>query len=209
MRRILIKVTRRTVGIVDYGVGNHASVRQTLHAIGHRCRISSDPAVLAASDVIFLPGVGAFGAAMEALRNTGLAEFLQERGRAGQPFVGLCLGMQLLADAGHEYGYNAGLGLIPGEVIRLDQTPCHIGWNAVDAVTADSMFAPTDGRAMYFNHSFVFDTPPDYRALTARIDRPFTVGVRRENLVGLQFHPEKSQEDGRELLRNVIKGLCG
>lgn len=208
MRRILIKVTRRTVGIVDYGVGNHASVRQTLHAIGHRCRISSDPAILAASDVLFLPGVGAFGAAMQKLEETGLAGFLQERGRAGQPFVGLCLGMQLLAEKGHEHGVAAGLGLIPGEVVKLDQTACHIGWNAVNAIDDDPLFAPTDGRAMYFNHSFVFETPTEYRALTAQIERPFTVGVRRDNLVGLQFHPEKSQEDGRELLRNVIEGLC-
>jgi len=206
--KLLIPVVRRTIGIVDYGVGNHASVRQTLNGIGHRCRVSSDPEVLAASELIVLPGVGAFGEAMEKLHGAGLAGFLKDRARAGQPIVGLCLGMQLLAEASHEHGFNAGLGLIPGEVVAFDQARWHIGWNAVEAVGDDPMFLPSDRRSMYFNHSFVFDAPHEFRALMARVERPFTVGVRRGSLVGLQFHPEKSQEDGRELLRNVIDGLC-
>ncbi len=199
---------RRTIGIVDYGVGNHNSVWQSLHGLGYRCRVSADPEVLSATDLLVLPGVGAFGAAMEALHRHDMADYLGEQSRAGKPIVGLCLGMQLLADASLEHGFTAGLGLIPGRVEPLDQARWHIGWNGIEVVGDDPLFRPSDGKSMYFNHSYVFRAPVEYQACLARLDAPFPVGVRRANMVGLQFHPEKSQGPGQELLRNVIEGLC-
>jgi glutamine amidotransferase len=200
---------RRTIGIVDYGVGNHASVWRALHGLGYRCRVSADPDVLDETDLLVLPGVGAFGAAMEKLHSHNLVEYLKARSREGKPIVGLCLGMQLLADASVEHGVTAGLGLIPGQVVPFDQARWHIGWNSIEVVGDDTMFRPSDGKSMYFNHSYVFDAPVEYQACLARLDTPFPVGVRRGNMVGLQFHPEKSQEAGHRLLRNVVEGLCG
>jgi glutamine amidotransferase len=199
---------RRTIGIVDYGVGNHASVWRALHGLGYRCRVSAETEVLSATDLLVLPGVGAFGAAMEALHEHDLVDYLQLKAREGMPIIGLCLGMQLLADASVEHGITAGLGLIPGEVVPFDQARWHIGWNTIEVVGDDPMFRPSDGKSMYFNHSFVFEAAPEYQACLSRLETPFPVGVRRANMVGLQFHPEKSQEAGHMLLRNVVEGLC-
>lgn len=199
---------RRTIGIVDYGVGNHASVRQTLYSIGYRCRVSGDRDVLADADLLVLPGVGAFGAAMEKIHALNLAGFLCDQARGGQPMIGLCLGMQLLADGSLEHGYHAGLGLIPGEVMPLEQARWHIGWNTIEVIGGDPMLQSADRRSMYFNHSFYFQAAPEFTVCMARIEQPFTVGVRRRNIVGLQFHPEKSQDAGRDLLQSVVEGLC-
>lgn len=201
-------MNRRTIGIVDYGVGNHASVWRALHALDYRCRISRDPAVLSATDLLLLPGVGAFPPAMRALHQHGLVDYLQEQARTGRPFVGICLGMQLMADASSEFGVTAGLGLIPGQVNALPQATWHIGWNSIETVGDDTLLRGADGCAVYFNHSFTFDAAAEYRIGLARLAEAFTVAVRRENMVGLQFHPEKSQATGRAVLRNVIEGLC-
>ncbi|MCX7197693.1 MAG: imidazole glycerol phosphate synthase subunit HisH [Proteobacteria bacterium] len=201
-------MSRRTIGIVDYGVGNHASVWRALHALDYRCRISRDPAVLSATDLLLLPGVGAFPPAMRALHQHGLVGYLQEQARTGRPFVGICLGMQLMADASSEFGVTAGLGLIPGQVNALPQATWHIGWNSIETVGDDTLLRGADGCAVYFNHSFTFDAAAEYRIGLARLAEAFTVAVRRENMVGLQFHPEKSQATGRAVLRNVIEGLC-
>lgn len=201
-------MSARTIGIVDYGVGNHASVWRACQALGYRCRVSSDPAVLDATDALLLPGVGAFPAAMAALHAHDLVGYVQARARHGKPLVGICLGMQLLADASTEHGVTAGLGLIPGQVVPLDRARWHIGWNSIEVVNGDVLLAPSDGESVYFNHSYVFNAPPEYQACLARLDDRFVVGVRRGNMVGLQFHPEKSQAAGRALLRNVVEGLC-
>ncbi|MFM1990494.1 MAG: Imidazole glycerol phosphate synthase subunit HisH 1 [Pseudomonadota bacterium] len=202
-------MSRVSVGLVDYDVGNLASVARMLERLDFHCRIGSDAAVLARADVLLLPGVGAFGAAMCSLEARGLTGFLRDAVRAGTPIVGLCLGMQLLADASLEFGRTPGLGLIPGEVVPLPQGARHIGWNSIDVVGADELLAPSDGAVVYFNHSYVFVTDSEYRTCTATLGQPFTAGVRRGNVVGLQFHPEKSQEAGRALLRHVIEGVVG
>lgn len=201
-------MSRRTIGIVDYGVGNHASVWRALHALDYRCRVSRDPAVLSATDLLLLPGVGAFPPAMQALHHHGLVGYLQEQARSGRPFVGICLGMQLMADASSEFGATAGLGLIPGQVNALPQAAWHIGWNSLETVGDDPLLRGADGCAVYFNHSFAFEAAPEYCIGLARLTQAFTVAVRRENMVGLQFHPEKSQATGRAVLRNVIERLC-
>lgn len=197
-----------TIGIVDYGVGNHASVWRALSSLGYRCRVSENPQVLSATDLLLLPGVGAFPAAMAALHRCNLVEYLQQQAHQGKPTIGICLGMQLLADGSTEYGFTAGLGLIPGQVVALDQARWHIGWNTIEVVGNDPLLAPSDGQSVYFNHSYVFDAPSEYQACLARLSKPFVVGVRRGNVLGLQFHPEKSQAAGQQLLRNVIEGMC-
>ena len=201
-------MNRKTIGIVDYGVGNHASVLRTFQTLGHRSRVTSDREALASADVLVLPGVGAFPAAMTALRQHGLADYLCDLARQGKPIIGLCLGMQLLADESLEHGTTAGLGLIPGSVSPLHGMDWHIGWNTLETVQPDPLLSPSDGEAFYFNHSHVFEVPTDYQAAISRVHKKsFTVAVRRGNVVGLQFHPEKSQTAGKQLLLRMIEGL--
>ncbi len=201
-------MNRKTIGIVNYGVGNHTSVLRTFHALGHRCRVSNDRDILAASDVLVLPGVGAFPTAMSALQEHGLSSYLGELARQGKPFIGLCLGMQLLADESLEHVTTAGLGLIPGKVRPLQGIDWHIGWNSLETVQPDPLLAPSDGESFYFNHSYVFDVPTAYQMAISRVhESSFTVAVRRGNVVGLQFHPEKSQAAGKQLLSRLVEGL--
>lgn len=200
-------MSRKLIGIVDYGVGNHTSVQRAFQALNYRCRTSSAPELLAESDLIVLPGVGAYPAAMSALHSRGLVEFLREQARGGQPMIGLCLGMQLLADESLEHGITAGLGLIPGQVVSLEPAHWHIGWNTIEVMNADKLLLPSDGESVYFNHSYVFNAPREYQVCVARLVQPFPVGVRRGNVVGLQFHPEKSQHAGRIMLKNLVEGL--
>jgi len=198
----------KSIAVIDYGVGNHASVLQTFQALGFRTRLTNDREVLAAADVLVLPGVGAFPAAMAALHHHGLTNNLRELALQGTPVIGLCLGMQLLADESLEHGKTAGLGLIPGTVRPLTGVDWHIGWNSVEIVQSDPLINLSDGESFYFNHSFFFDVPAGYQAAIARShETSFPVVVRRNKVVGIQFHPEKSQSAGKRLLSRLVEGL--
>jgi len=196
-----------TVGIVDYGMGNHASVIHSLRNIGFRVRVSDVPEVLDATDILVLPGVGAFPAAMQALHQRGLVNYLQQQAREQRPIIGLCLGMQLLTSASHEFQYTVGLDIIPGEVVPLTGAKWHIGWNTLECVNTDPLLQPSDGQAFYFNHSFCYQGPNEYQVGLSRHPGPFAAVIRHGNSVGTQFHPEKSQVAGRALLKNIILGL--
>lgn len=198
----------KTIGIVDYGAGNLTSVRGTLRALGYRCRSSSDTAVLDDSNVLILPGVGAFPSAMDKLHACGLVDYLQGRARENRPIIGICLGMQLMLDASNEHRLTAGLGLIPGVVAEFDHGGWHIGWNTLEVTANDPTLASSDGQSVYFNHSYAVKVPEEYQTCVSRHDTIFTAGIRRGNVIGFQFHPEKSQMAGRRLLRSVIEGLA-
>ena len=201
---------QKTIGIVDYGVGNHMSVLHAFKALGYRCRVSNEQDALASCDLLVLPGVGAYPVAISSLHDYNLIDFLREQGRGGQPIIGLCLGMQLLADESDEHGLTAGLGLIPGRVVPFNQAQWHIGWNTIEVLKNDELVLPSNGDSFYFNHSYVFDAPIEYQICTSRINQlAFTVAVRYRNIIGLQFHPEKSQSSGRRLLKNLVEGLVG
>lgn len=196
-----------TVGIVDYGMGNHASVIQSIRYLGFRVRVSAETDVLDSTDVLLLPGVGAFPSAMQALHQRGLVGYLQEQAREQRPILGICLGMQLLASASHEIYYTTGLNLIPGEVVALTDSKWHIGWNTIECVKPDLLLQASDGQAFYFNHSFCYQGPTEYQVCVSRHPMPFASVIRRGSVVGVQFHPEKSQAAGRVLLKNLITGL--
>lgn len=201
-------MSKRTIGVVDYGVGNHSSVRHALHDLELRCRISDQAEVLDACDVLLLPGVGAFRPAIEALRSRGLDRYLLDAAGRGVPLLGICLGMQLLAHASHEDGFERGLGLIPGEVVPLEEPRWHIGWNTIELVRPDPLFQDSDGRAFYFNHSYAYQGPLEYQVCRTQSGAAFGSVIRHDHIIGLQFHPEKSQDAGRALLSRVIEGLC-
>lgn len=195
--------------IVDYGVGNLFSLSSSLRFLGLETEVTRDPDRLRAAERILLPGVGAFGDAREKLDATGLIPvLLEEAGR--KPLLGICLGMQLLFDRGFEYGEHAGLGLIPGEVASLgedleDRTlkiP-HMGWNSLDIVRDDPLFKYfRDGEYVYYVHSFYARHCGEDTLGTSQYGNVAVTGaVRRGNVWGAQFHPEKSGDAGLRLLR--------
>jgi len=195
-----------TVALVDYGAGNLHSVQNALKAAGaERIAVTADPIGIGMADRIVLPGVGAFGAAMRALANVpGMVEALNEAVIArGRPFLGVCVGMQLMADAGEEHGTTPGLGWCRGTVRAIAPLPDvkvpHMGWNDVRPTRPHPLIA--QGEA-YFLHSFAYDGA-DVLAETEH-GAPVTAAIGRDNMLGVQFHPEKSQRYGLELLRRFL-----
>ena len=193
--------------IVDYGVGNLFSLSCSLKKVGAPCRISSDPAEIALSDGVILPGVGAFEDAAMRLRDTGLGESVRDYAASGRPLLGICLGMQLLFEDSWEFGHHAGLGLIPGSVRSLSERTHglkipHMGWNRLDILRNGGILSGLRGESyMYFVHSFYADCPEEFVTSTAEYGFDVTASVQRENVYGCQFHPEKSSEAGLSILR--------
>jgi len=196
------------VGVIDYKIGNHASVVHCLRELGFRVSVSNDPAKLNQTDLLFLPGVGAFSPAMQALHQQGLVEYLQEEVKKHKPIIGICLGMQLLTDASFENGYTKGLGLIPGEIVPLDNPKWHIGWNTAKCIQENSMLKASNDKDFYFNHSHIYKGDITYQVSVSQHKKEFATVIQNSNVVGIQFHPEKSQQPGRELLKNLIVGMC-
>ena len=205
------------VALINYGSGNLRSAEKALvKAADGRARIvvTDDPAVVAAADRVVLPGVGAFAACMAALRaRPGLVEGMTEAvQKKGAPFLGVCVGMQLLASRGLEFGETAGLGWIEGEVRKLEPNDVHakvphMGWNTLTSVSGLPVLAGlSDGQAVYFTHSFAIH-PKDEHDVAAWVDHGgrFPAAVARGNVAGVQFHPEKSQDAGLSLLARFLE----
>ncbi|MFN8967223.1 MAG: imidazole glycerol phosphate synthase subunit HisH [Pseudanabaena sp.] len=195
------------VGIVDYGMGNHASVMHSLKSMGFKVRISADPQVLDNTDILILPGVGAFPSAMQALRDRGLVNYLQHQAVMQHPIIGICLGMQLLTTASYEFEYTLGVGLIEGEIVPLTASKWHIGWNEIKCLQQDSLLEHSNHQSFYFNHSFTYQGADKYQIAIAQHNQAVAAVIRHDNIAGIQFHPEKSQVAGKQLLRNLITGL--
>jgi glutamine amidotransferase len=197
----------RTV-IVDYGMANLRSVQKAFEKVGHTASISGDPNQVAEADKVVLPGVGAFRDAIARLREAGLVAPLVEHVRAGKPFLGICLGLQLLFTTSHEDGEYAGLDLFPGDVVRFPQQPGlkvpHMGWNQLRFCRSTPLFRDLpDDSAVYFVHSY-YVVPRETSIIAAETDypTPFTSVIWQDNVFATQFHPEKSQRIGLTMLRN-------
>ncbi|MBR4864415.1 MAG: imidazole glycerol phosphate synthase subunit HisH [Oscillospiraceae bacterium] len=196
------------IAIVDYGVGNLFSLTSSFAAIGQEVVVTADPRVLEAADKILLPGVGAFGDAADKLRATGLDKVLVQLAKQGKPLMGICLGMQLLFEEGHEYGIHKGLGLIPGKVVAMKNVipqalkiP-HMGWNALDFQKESPLFAHIKNRdCVYFVHSYYATDCREAVIATAEYGAMLTAAVQMGNVFGCQFHPEKSGTVGLNILR--------
>ena len=197
------------IAVVDYGVGNLYSLNCSLRHIGAESVVTRDEAVLRAADKIILPGVGAFGDAAEKLRRTGLGEIVKEQASQGKPVLGICLGMQLLLEKSYEYGEHEGLGLIPGvirpiaDVIPADYKIPHIGWNALHfGQEKHPLFRYIEeGDHVYFVHSYYGAQCKESVIATAEYGAELTAAVGRGNVLGCQFHPEKSGAVGLSILR--------
>jgi glutamine amidotransferase len=197
--------------IVDYGMANLRSVQKGFEKVGHAAEITSDPNRVAEADKLVLPGVGAFCDAIAKLRQADLAPPIVQHIRGGKPFLGICLGLQMLFTKSYEDGEFEGLNLLPGEVVRFPSTPGlkvpHMGWNQLRVRRrAPVLRDMPDGSAVYFVHSY-YAVPKDSSAVATDTDYPipFTSAVWHENIFATQFHPEKSQRVGLNMLKNFAE----
>jgi glutamine amidotransferase len=199
--------------IVDYGMGNLRSVQRGLERAGAAATISGDPDEVGRAEKLVLPGVGAFRDAITRLRATGLDRPIIDHVRADKPFLGICLGLQLLFTKSHEDGEHTGLDLFPGEVVRFapraEYKVPHMGWNQVRARGGAALFGDLpDPVWVYFVHSYyVVPRDPGLTALACDYGGPFAAAVARGRVFATQFHPEKSQHAGRSILHNFVT-LC-
>ena len=196
-----------SVAIVDYDIGNHNSLLHTLKSLEFDVKISKDIEILSNSDILILPGVGAFPKAMDLLKLNNLSNFLIEWSSKNKPIIGICLGMQLLCRKSYEYKDSEGLGIIDGEIVALSNNQCHIGWNSVnDVQKSDFLFSK--GHDFYFNHSYKFIGDKSFVIGSTEFnDENIAAIIKNKNIIGVQFHPEKSQEAGKSLLSFIIKKL--
>jgi glutamine amidotransferase len=196
------------LAIVDYGMGNLRSVEMAFRRLGIHPLVSADPEIIARAEAVVLPGVGAFGNAMDRLRNLCLVCAIKDAIDAGRPFLGICLGLQLLFDSSEEMGAHQGLGVLSGTVKRFPEglTVPHMGWNQIDRTRALPLF---DGLAdhgyAYFVHSYYVEPRQDsVVAATTDYGFRFASVVARDNVSAIQFHPEKSQDFGASILGNWL-----
>ena len=196
------------IAIIDYGVGNLFSLRSSLNKIGADTVVTADPAVIAKADKLILPGVGAFADAAKKLRDSGLDKVIKAEAAAGKPIMGICLGMQMLFEKSYEYGEHEGLGLLKGSVVPMEGSiPAnlkipHIGWNALKFEKESKLFKYIkEGDCVYFVHSFYASGCEDSLIATAEYGKDLTAAVAKDNVMGCQFHPEKSGDVGLNILR--------
>ena len=199
------------IAVIDYGVGNLFSLRSSLSAIGAETIVTSAETEIRAADKIILPGVGAFGDAADKLRALGLDRILRQEAKKGKPILGICLGMQLLFNSSEEYGMHEGLGLLKGRVVGMQgrlppelKIP-HIGWNALHFCCEHPLLRHIrEGDCVYFVHSFYAVDCEESLIATAEYGAELTAIVGQKNVMGCQFHPEKSGTVGL----NILKAFC-
>jgi glutamine amidotransferase len=201
------------IAIIDYGMGNIRSLSNAVRYIGYDVTITSDPQRIRDAKKLILPGVGAFGDAIAAIREKGLDELLyREVIEKGKTMLGICLGLQLLARSSEEHGFHKGLGWLDAEVVKfypgLRIKIPHIGWNDIDYAKPDPLFhgLKKEERAFYFVHSFYIKCRNHVDILaTCKYGLDFTAAIHRNSVVATQFHPEKSQDNGIQVLKNFLK----
>jgi glutamine amidotransferase len=198
------------IAVVNYGLGNLHSVQKAIAYMGGDAEVTDDPDTILRAEKVVLPGVGAFADGMKGLTARGLGSVIQEAAGAGKPLLGICLGMQLLFETSEEGGSHPGLGFLPGEVkgfrdptLKIPQ----IGWNQLEIRSQNSLLAGLDqGNYVYFNHGY-YCVPQNTAHIlaTATYGSQFAAAVQRENIYGVQFHPEKSQRIGLKIIRNFVE----
>lgn len=199
------------IGIIDYDAGNLRSVSKALEALGETPVITRDRELLLKADKVILPGVGSFGDAMEKLNQYGLTEVIQEIAASGKPFLGICLGLQLLFESSEESPGVKGLGLLKGQILRIPEAPGlkipHMGWNSLDITEGARLFNGIEnGAYVYFVHSYYCKAEDEsIVAASAEYSAHIHASVEQDNVFACQFHPEKSGSVGLQILKNFIE----
>lgn len=201
-----------TVSILNYGMANLRSVQKAFEAVGHEARLITRPDEVRSADKLVLPGVGAVGDALDHLRASGLDEAVIEHIHRGRPFLGVCLGLQMLMERCTEGGEHRGLGIIAGDCVRLDvderlglKVP-HMGWNTLDAVHPSPLLKDLPGNSVYFVHGYhVRPTDKSVIATTSEYGGAIVSSIAKDNVMAVQFHPEKSQAVGLKMLSNFAE----
>jgi imidazole glycerol-phosphate synthase subunit HisH len=202
---------RPRIAIIDYGMGNLRSVQKGFEKVGHEAVVTGDPAVVAAADKVVLPGVGAFEDAIAELKRKKLVAPVLDAIESGKPFLGICLGLQMLFDTSYENGAHQGLGVLKGECVRFELPEeyaiPHMGWNQLMIRNRPPVLEGiTEGAYVYFVHSY-YVVPEDAQVIATETDYggPFCSMVWRDNIFATQFHPEKSQAEGLKILKNFAE----
>jgi glutamine amidotransferase len=199
------------IAVVDYGIGNLGSVMKAFRHLGAPAVLSGDLAELRRADVLVLPGDGAFASTMEEIEGRGLVSVLREAVEQGRTLLGICIGMQLLFEESEEHGRHRGLGFLPGRVRRLegDMPIPHMGWNQLHPTRPHPMLeGVADGAHVYFVHSYWCDAPAEVVLAETDYGARFPAIVGRGNVLGVQFHPEKSQAVGLRLMENFVRAFA-
>ncbi|MDR1834246.1 MAG: imidazole glycerol phosphate synthase subunit HisH [Fusobacteriaceae bacterium] len=193
------------IAIIDYGMGNLSSVKNALDYLGLENKITADKEEIASADRVILPGVGAFADAIATLREGGYDSLIGKIVADGKPLLGICLGYQLLFEKSWEFGEYDGLGLLPGEIKKLDvplKIP-HVGWNSLWKAFDSRLFKGVNtGQYVYFVHSYYLDSAADFVSCYTEYGVKFPVSIEKDNIFGVQFHPEKSGKAGLQILKN-------
>lgn len=195
------------IAIADYGIGNLRSVQKAFNKLGYDAIITGDKAVIESASHVVLPGVGAFADAINLLKTTGLDKVIIAEANKDKPILGICLGMQLLFESSSESGVHEGLGLIKGKITRFDidlKVP-QVGWNSVKVAKPSKILKNVDGEYFYFVHSFCAADINDETCGITDYSVQFTSAVEKNNIFGVQFHPEKSGESGLKILKNFAE----
>lgn len=196
-----------SIGIIDYGAGNISRLKTSLASLGFKAFISSKITVLDSADVLLLPGVGAFPQAMYNLKSSELDSFVIDKARSMTPILGICLGMQLLCAMSDEIQLTSGLNLLPAKVKLLRSEKSNIGWSKLFSTKANIYLNDFNGEYFYFNHSYEYIGPSEYIqafCLSPCSAHEIAAVIKKDSLVGIQFHPEKSQQAGLNLLKQTI-----
>lgn len=203
-----------TITIIDYGMGNLKNVKKAFAAIGLVAEITSDPEKILKADKVVLPGVGAFRDAISELNTSGLSEAIQEVVKQGTPLLGICLGMQLLFDRSYEYGEHKGLGILPGEIIKMTPNEMvdtsgrslkipHMGWNNLEIIKPAPLLTGLEqASSVYFVHSYYLETTSDVVSAYTTYGKRIAVAAQKDHIFATQFHPEKSGPIGLQILKN-------